>query len=58
MIWITAEDVIAIHSHVIQKSGGIDGLRDRSILESAIAAPMQTFGGNDLYPTSLERSQG
>lgn len=55
MIWITAEDVIAIHSHVIQKSGGIDGLRDRSILESAIAAPMQTFGGNDLYPTSLEK---
>lgn len=55
MIWITAEDVIAIHSHVIQKSGGIAGLRDRSILESAIAAPMQTFGGNDLYPTSLEK---
>lgn len=55
MIWITAEDVLAIHSRVIQKSGGIDGLRDRSILESAIAAPMQTFGGNDLYPTSLEK---
>lgn len=47
--------MIAIHSLVIQKSGGIDGLRDRSILESAIAAPMQTFGGSDLYPTSLEK---
>ena len=40
MIWVTAEDVIAIHSRVIQKSGGMDGLRDRSVLESAISAPL------------------
>lgn len=26
MIWITADDVIAIHSRVIEKSGGLDGL--------------------------------
>lgn len=29
MIWVTAEDVVAIHSRIIQVSGGIDGLRDR-----------------------------
>lgn len=55
MIWITDDVVIAIHSMVIEKSGGIDGLRDRSILESAIAAPMQTFGREDLYPTVIEK---
>lgn len=55
MIWITADDVIAIHSVVIEKSRGTDGLRDRSILESAIAAPMQTFDGEDLYPTVIEK---
>ena len=27
MIWVTAEDVVAIHSRIIQVSGGIDGLR-------------------------------
>lgn len=55
MIWMTADDVIAIHSVVIKRSGGTDGLRDRSILESAIAAPMQTFDGEDLYPTVIEK---
>lgn len=24
MIWVTAEDVVAIHSRIIQVSGGID----------------------------------
>ena len=36
MIWITAEDVIALHGRVIQISGGMDGLRDRDGLEAAI----------------------
>ena len=34
MIWVTAEDVVAIHSRIIQVSGGIDGLRDRAGLEA------------------------
>ena len=55
MIWITAEDVILIHSRIIEKSGGIGGLRDRPGLEAAIAAPLQSFGGKDLYPTDIEK---
>lgn len=56
MIWIDVEDIILIHSKIIQKSGGIDGLRDRSCLESAVAAPMQSFGGQDLFPPMWKRS--
>lgn len=55
MIWITADDVIQIHSRVIQRSGGMDGLRDRASLEAAVSAPMQSFGGQDLYPTAVEK---
>ena len=55
MIWISAEDVILIHSRVIEGSGGLDGLRDRDGLEAAVSAPMQTFDGKDLYPTDLEK---
>ena len=55
MIWISAEDVILIHSRVIQGSGGLDGLRDSAGLEAAIAAPMQTFDGQDLYPSDIEK---
>ena len=54
MIWISAEDVILIHSRVIEGSGGLDGLRDRDGLEAAVSAPMQTFDGKELYPTDLE----
>ena len=55
MIWISAEDVILIHSRVIQGSGGLDGLRDPAGLEAAIAAPMQTFDGQELYPSDIEK---
>ena len=55
MIWISAEDVILIHSRVIEGSGGLDSLRDRDGLEAAVSAPMQTFDGKELYPTDLEK---
>ena len=55
MIRITAEDVIQIHSRVIQGSSGMDGLRDRDGLEAALSAPMQSFDGQDLYPSGIEK---
>ena len=55
MIWVTADDVILIHSRVISVTGGIDGLRDRPRLEAAIAAPLQTFGGQELFPSDVEK---
>ena len=55
MIWISAEDVILIHSRVIVGSGGLDRLRDRDGLEAAIAAPMQTFDGQELFPSDIEK---
>ncbi len=42
MIWVTAEDVVAIHSRIIQVSGGIDGLRDRAGLVQAVLAQLST----------------
>lgn len=55
MIWIAADDAILVHSRVIQISGGIDGIRDRAGLEAAISAPLQSFGGHDLFPTAIEK---
>lgn len=55
MIWITTDDIILIHSRIIKGSGGLDGLRDRAGLEAAIAAPMQSFGGQDLFPSEIEK---
>lgn len=55
MIWVSADDFIALHSKIIKKTGGIDGVRDRSGLEAAVAAPLQSFGGEDFYPTTIDK---
>lgn len=55
MIWVTVEDLVRLHSQVIQTTGGLDGIRDRSILESAVYAPLQTFGGQELFQGEIEK---
>lgn len=55
MIWLTADDVIAAHSRLIRTTGGLDGLRDRAGLEAAIAAPLQTFDGKELFPGDVDK---
>ena len=52
---VLAEDVILIHSRVIAASGGMDGLRDRAGLEAALAAPFQSFGGQELFQTDVAK---
>ncbi|HVZ65391.1 MAG TPA: type II toxin-antitoxin system death-on-curing family toxin [Lacunisphaera sp.] len=42
-----------IHGAAIAQTGGSDGLRDEALLESAVAAPQATFGGESVY-ASLE----
>lgn len=39
MIVLAKEQIITMHSMLISETGGIDGLRDVSLLESAIKAP-------------------
>jgi death on curing protein len=52
---ITKEEVFIIHEQVVSLHGGANGVRDMSGLESAIARPCQSFGGEDLYPTCFEK---
>ena len=40
MIWITADDVIQIHSRVIQRSGGMDGRFLFSLKKFGFSHPM------------------
>ena len=42
------EAVKAIHAQVLAAHGGGDGLRDPGMLESALAAPQATWGGEPL----------
>lgn len=53
---LTKEDVLRIHSAAIERFGGLVGLRDEGLLESAVAQPFQRFGGVELYPTNAEKA--
>jgi death-on-curing protein len=46
---LTIEIVLEIHSEAITQFGGSDGVRDRALLESAIAAPQASFGGESPF---------
>lgn len=46
---LTTEILLEIHAAVIADFGGSDGLRERALLESAVAAPQATFGGESVY---------
>ena len=48
---LSKNQVTALHSALIREFGGIDGIRDEGLLESALAAPFQTFGGETVYPS-------
>jgi death on curing protein len=54
--FLTVEDVLEVHSRVIEEFGGDLGLRDRGLLESAIAMPRSTFGGQDLHADIVEKA--
>ncbi|NOY93678.1 MAG: type II toxin-antitoxin system death-on-curing family toxin [Deltaproteobacteria bacterium] len=47
--FLTVEDVIEIHESQLERFGGSDGLRDRGLLESAVAQPQMTFGGEFVH---------
>ncbi len=52
---ILHSDVHKLHELSIEKYGGSYGIRDEGLLDSAIARPFQTFGGEDLYVSCIEK---
>lgn len=52
---IKLSDVFTIHERLINKFGGLHGVRDEGMLLSSIARPFQTFAGEDLYPNPFSK---
>jgi death-on-curing protein len=48
--YLSLEQVLALHALQAARFGGSRRLRDRGALESVVARPQMTFGGEDLYP--------
>jgi death on curing protein len=53
---LTMDELLELHRLVIAQSGGAAGVRDINAVDSALAQPRMTFGGADLYPTSVEKA--
>lgn len=49
-------EVIELHSGILEQVVGSGGIRDLGALESAIAQPRMKFGGEELYPTIIEKA--
>ena len=53
---LSKRQILMLHTALIAQTGGIDGVRDEGLLDSAINAPFQTFAEQGLYPTVLEKA--
>jgi len=49
MKYLTLEEILYLHDSIILKTGGREGVRDFSLLYSAIERPKASFAGKDLY---------
>lgn len=53
---LTLNQILRQHEKIIAQSGGGSGVHDQAGLESAVAQPEMSFGGEDLYPTVVEKA--
>jgi len=56
MNYLSSQDVLYLHEIAIEKFGGAQGVIDFGLLESAVAQPLMTFAGVDLYPTLADKA--
>ena len=56
MIRLSKSQILLIHEQLISETGGSSGLRDEGMLDSALNAPFQTFGGEDVYPSLQKKA--
>jgi len=56
MNYLNINQVLAIHSKVIEQAGGSRVIRNTGLVDSAVARPQATFGGKDLYPDIFSKA--
>ena len=52
--FLTVDDVFELHREQIQGYGGDEGIRDRGLIEAAVAMPQQSFGGQYFHADLFE----
>jgi death-on-curing protein len=52
---VEVNQIITFHQKIVQATGGSDGVRDRTLIESAINKAFATFDGIDLYESIFKK---
>ncbi|MCA9332735.1 type II toxin-antitoxin system death-on-curing family toxin [Candidatus Saccharibacteria bacterium] len=53
---ISVDDVLFIHDYILEKSGGLSGIRDRGLLESAILKPHTHVFGIERHESLFDKA--
>lgn len=53
---LSKRQILAMHRALAEETGGMHGVRDDGLLDSALSQPFQTFGGKELYPSVEEKA--
>lgn len=53
---LSKELILILQEQLIERYGGMYGIRDEGLLDSALNSPFQSFGGYDLYPTVIDKA--
>jgi len=56
VVYLLAEDLLNIHSVLINETGGSHGVRDRHTLLTLEGLPQQTAFGKELYPSLFTKA--
>ena len=56
MISLTPKKILQLHQFLMQETGGLDGLRDEALFDSAVQSILATFDGHELYPSKEEKA--
>jgi death on curing protein len=54
--YLTLAEVLSLHADLLASVGGAAGVRDLGRVQGALAQPMATFDGVDLYPTLIAKA--
>ena len=56
MKMLTKRQILLLHQQLIEQAGGSDGIRDEGLLDSAMAAPFQSFDNTDVYSSLQQKA--
>jgi death on curing protein len=53
--WLYEGEIENLHARVIEETGGSHGVLNPEGIANALESPLSTFGGQELYPTLLQK---